>query len=41
VPALPAGTSVAVAAQAYAGDGWHVLPVNPLTKHAGSALGTG
>jgi len=41
VPALPAGVSVAVAAQAYAADGWYVLPVNPLTKHAGSVLGTG
>ncbi len=41
VPAFPAGVSVAVAAQAYATDGWYVLPVNPLTKHAGSVLGTG
>jgi len=41
VPALPAGVSVAVAAQAYAANGWYVLPVNPLTKHAGSVLGTG
>ncbi len=41
VPTLPAGVSVAVAAQAYAADGWYVLSVTPLTKHAGSVLGTG
>jgi len=41
LPALPAGVSIPVAAQAYAALGWYVLPVDPRTKHPGSVLGKG
>lgn len=41
IPAMDPDISIDAAALTYAAAGWHVLPIDPTTKHAGSVLGKG